>query len=72
MDTVVVLLVVYVQVTKLMMTKFSLFFIFDALKPVYIHVLLEGSQNGQIVGCDDVKINEIHVIQINSRNQNCF
>lgn len=72
MDTVVVLLVVYVQVTKLMMTKFSLFFIFDALKPVYIYVLLEGSQNGQIVGCDDVKINEIHVLQINSRNQNCF
>lgn len=70
MDTVVVLLVVYVQVTKLMMTKFNLFFIFDALKPVYIHVLLEGSQNGQIVGCDDVKINEI--LQINSRNQNCF
>lgn len=70
MDTVVVLLVVYVQVTKLMMTKFSLFFIFDALKPVYIHVLLEGNQNGQIVGCDDVKINEI--LQINSRNQNCF
>lgn len=70
MDTVVVLLVVDVQVTKLMMTKFSLFFIFDALKPVYIHVLLEGSQNGQIVGCDDVKINEI--LQINSRNQNCF
>lgn len=68
MDTVVVLLVVDVQVTKLMMTKFSLFFIFDALKPVYIHVLLEGSQNGQIVGCDDVKINEILVI--NSRNQN--
>lgn len=55
-----------------MMTKFSLFFIFDALKPVYIYVLLEGSQNGQIVGCDDVKINEIHVLQINSRNQNCF
>lgn len=55
-----------------MMTKFSIFFIFDALKPVYIHVLLEGSQNGQIVGCDDVKINEIHVLQINSRNQNCF
>lgn len=72
MDTVVVLLVVDVQVTKLMMTKFSLFFIFDALKPVYIHVLLEGSQNGQIVGCDDVKINEIHVLQINYRNQNCF
>lgn len=70
MDTVVVLLVVYVQVTKLMMTKFSIFFIFDALKPIYIHVLLEGSQNGQIVGCDDVKINEI--LQINSRNQNCF
>lgn len=70
MDTVVVLLVVDVQVTKLMMTKFSLFFIFDALKPVYIYVLLEGSQNGQIVGCDDVKINEI--LQINSRNQNCF
>lgn len=70
MDTVVVLLVVDVQVTKLMMTKFSLFFIFDALKPVYIHVLLEGNQNGQIVGCDDVKINEI--LQINSRNQNCF
>lgn len=53
-----------------MMTKFSIFFIFDALKPVYIYVLLEGSQNGQIVGCDDVKINEI--LQINSRNQNCF
>lgn len=70
MDTVVVLLVVYVQVTKLMMTKFSIFFIFDALKPVYIYVLLEGNQNGQIVGCDDVKINEI--LQINSRNQNCF
>lgn len=70
MDTVVVLLVVDVQVTKLMMTKFSLFFIFDALKPVYIHVLLEGNQNGQIVGCDDVKINEI--LPINSRNQNCF
>lgn len=70
MDTVVVLLVVDVQVTKLMMTKFSLFFIFDALKPVYIYVLLEGNQNGQIVGCDDVKINEI--LPINSRNQNCF
>lgn len=68
MDTVVVLLVVYVQVTKLMMTKFSLFFIFDALKPVYIHVLLEGSQNGQIVGCDDVKINEILVINFINQN----
>lgn len=68
MDTVVVLLVVDVQVTKLMMTKFSLFFIFDALKPVYIHVLLEGSQNGQIVGCDDVKINEILVINFINQN----
>lgn len=68
MDTVVVLLVVYVQVTKLMMTKFSLFFIFDALKPVYIHVLLEGNQNGQIVGCDDVKINEILVINFINQN----
>lgn len=53
-----------------MMTKFSLFF--DAVKPVYIHVLLEGIQNGQIAGCDDVKINEKHVILINYRNQNCF
>lgn len=51
-----------------MMTKFSLFFIFDALKPVYIHVLLEGSQNGQIVGCDDVKINEILVINFINQN----
>lgn len=40
MDTADVLLVVYVQVTKLMMTKFSLFF--DAVKPVFINVLLEG------------------------------
>lgn len=69
-DTADVLLVVYVQVTKLMMTKFSLFF--DAVKPVFINVLLEGSQNGQIAGCDDVKINEKHVILINYRNQNCF
>lgn len=47
MDTADVLLVVYVQVTKLMMAKYSLFF--DAVKPVFINVLLEGSQNGQIV-----------------------
>lgn len=59
MDTVVVLLVVDVQVTKLMMTKFSLFFIFDALKPVYIHVLLEGNQNGQIVGCDELMMSKL-------------
>lgn len=61
-DTADVLLVVYVQVTKLMMTKFSLFF--DAVKPVFINVLLEGSQNGQIVRCDDVKINEMHAHEL--------
>lgn len=71
-DTADVLLVVYVQVTKLMMTKFSLFF--DAVKPVFINVLLEGSQNGQIVRCDDVEINEMHAheLLINLKNQNCF
>lgn len=71
MDTADVLLVVYVhvQVTKLMMTKFSLFF--DAVKPVFINVLLEGSQNGQIVRCEDVKINEMHAheLLINLKNQ---
>lgn len=74
MDTADVLLVVYVhvQVTKLMMTKFSLFF--DAVKPVFINVLLEGSQNGQIVRCEVVKINEMHAheLLINLKNQNCF
>lgn len=55
-----------------MMAKFSLFF--DAVKPVFINVLLEGSQNGQIVRCDDVKINEMHAheLLINLKNQNCF